>query len=219
MGGQVLNLGHPGVVPALWDRCWVSKLTGQVSPEAMGDDYYPSWTTPKDERQTLYSRGGAEQTAVFWALLVFTLIAVPGGILWGWRRLKSWPASGLILAAVLVCWGVYVGVDRALPTIEVSTFKVRSRFAADPKRFMESAQSSRKSGESLRQAIGRVLAEHRAQNPYTGQPIREEDSPGNYTLAEKDGKLLFTLYDLGGTPVTVELGKAGSEAAAPEGSR
>jgi hypothetical protein len=45
----------------------------------------------------------------------------------------------------------------------------------------------------------------RRDNLFTAEPVREEDSPGNYTVVEKDGKLLFTLYDLGGTPVTVEL--------------
>ncbi len=32
-------------------------------------------------------------------------------------------------------------------------------------------------------------------NPFTGQAVREEDSPGNYTLGEKDGVIHYLQYD------------------------
>ena len=30
-------------------------------------------------------------------------------------------------------------------------------------------------------------------NPYTGEPVREEDSPGNYVIREEDGRLELVL--------------------------
>jgi hypothetical protein len=39
-------------------------------------------------------------------------------------------------------------------------------------------------------------------NSFTGQPVHEEDSPGNFTLTESPAGILYTWYDIdGGTNI------------------
>ena len=204
-----LNLGHPGFAPALWDGCWVSKLVGKLTPGKMAEDYYLDWSAPKFERQTLYSPKGARTTAWAAAATVLTLAISLALMLWAWRR-TSGRSLARMFAICLLASGAVFGVLRfALPQTAVSVYSGKRTPGAERASFWRAIlggmvyEPARKIDSC--QALRRMMAESEVGNIYTGEPAREEDSPGNYTIAEKDGKVLFSLYDLGGTPVTVEL--------------
>jgi hypothetical protein len=40
-------------------------------------------------------------------------------------------------------------------------------------------------------------------NLFTGQPVREEDSPGNYILRQRNGQIEFVAHDPEGAPVVL----------------
>ena len=42
-------------------------------------------------------------------------------------------------------------------------------------------------------------------NPFSGSPVREEDSPGNYTIELHDGKPAYFRYDMDGRKVLVRV--------------
>jgi hypothetical protein len=207
--GSRLNLGHPGFAPALWKGCWVSKLAASIAPGQMGEDYYVSWSEPSFERQKFYSRQGAGLVGSVAGVILFTLIAGAALIAWAFRKVGSLGLLGIVAAAALAAALLAWGVKSALPQVEASTYGGKGTSAAGRlylwEEVLRDAQSKRRPGETVRQALDRLLAEHQPANLFTGEPARHEDSPGNYTVAEKDGRLTITMYDLGGTPVTVEL--------------
>jgi hypothetical protein len=207
--GSHQDLGHPGFSPVLWSGCWVSKLTGRVAAANMDQDYVVAWRKPGFERQTLYSHRGAGSTAFAAALLAFTFVTlftfITGRIrCWSFRRHAAVIGAGLFLAAVL--FGM---LKLALPQIEVVAGR-GMRFRHEPHYLayvIKDMGEEHKNTVDSREQIVAQLQRH--SNLFTGELVREEDSPGNYTVAGRDGKLAFTLYGLGGTPVTVELKGSG----------
>jgi hypothetical protein len=202
-----LSLGHPGFLPVLWDGCWISKLTGRISSAAMANDYVIAWKAPSFERWTLYSHRGAAYIALSVAIAIFAVTGIFAEIAW---RLKEWPTRrrkkvirvGLIAAATVFC-----GIELCLPQTEVVTYKRRYElFDSAPNSLGNEINRLRNigtDGMDMRKSAENFLQQ--MSNAFTGEPVCEEDTPGNYTIVDKDGQLAFTFYGLGGTTVTVEI--------------
>lgn len=219
-GRSYQTLGHPGLVPLLWDGCWVSKLAGELEPEAMREDFYIAWRGPAYRRQTFYSRKGAVCIAIIAATVLLAPGAAAAMILWGHREWTAGKAARrALLPAAFAAGLAFEIILLALPQIEVISrpgwWRPERIQREQARQLALFAYAERRDGESVRDTFRRLLDEEKGPmmaNPYTGEPLREEDSPGNYTLGEEDGCLVFTAYGLGGTPVRLTLGAPEEEA-------
>ncbi len=217
--GSGLGLGHPDLQALLWDGCWLSKLTGTLKPEAMKDDMYIAWSAPGFEQRTFFTRvarlnaGWTAFIAVFVAGLAVVLIG------WGMRRIDRRGALKIALSAALIGVAAFVVLQFALPGVAATRHggKHGGRHGRSPGGIedvageLAGAGQRIKSRETLPEVEAKVLREKAAgwSNLYTGEPMREEDSPGNFTIQAAGEKLVFTFYDLGGTPIDVEMTPGG----------
>ena len=205
-----LSLGHPGFLPALWNGCWVSKLASRIPSGQMNEDYHVTWSEPRFGWQKFYSRQGAGLTAGIAAAICFCAVTAALLILWAFRKFATAWLLPLLVSAAAVGLSVFGVVKLALPQVETSAYGGRhtptSHRAYTWWDIVEKTDGNRYVGRVSRTELAERIRSRQPENVYTGQPAIEEDSPGNYNFGESDGKPTFTMYDLGGTPVTVELG-------------
>jgi uncharacterized protein DUF2330 len=199
-----LEVGHPGLRKLMWNGCWLSKLSGKISPAAMSQDFYVNWSEPVFVRERLYSERGAWGTGWIVAVIILVLCVPVALIMWGTHRMGNKILAASLagtLAAALMTAGL---VRMSLPVADVGTYGGKGRIELrDLHEFAFLIEKDTREGKlSSKEALKRLRKKLPGfSNLYTGGPMLEEDSPGNYTLAEEKGRPVVTIYDLGGTPV------------------
>lgn len=197
-------IGQPSTQAILWGGCCVTRLAGQLNRADMANDIVLRWESPFSYRPHAYSPQGARHTAAIWALTFWT-VGFPIVFLVANRRAASdhkpriywtWAIRPTLIACILLYLGIYV----AIPTIEVNSINPRLRWEASTYQSQETAdkvmmQINSVAVDAFRKAIAEHLRQVNALNPYTGQPVIEEDSPGNYTLHTHADGVILTWYD------------------------
>jgi hypothetical protein len=216
------NLVHPLL------RQWVAgapvatKLTATLTPDQMREDVWLSASAFREKRNRLYSRTGAMTVALNWGSGLFVvglLVACVVSLGRPDRQSKLARAAGLSALAGLVLAGL---IYLALPTTEVRLVKSPSIDAQSILFHLAAAimDDRPRTREEVRQELGQVLAtpseaylgvsftqRHGGTdwgNLLLGGPIREEDSPGNFTLREHGDELEFLGYDSQAAPHILE---------------
>ena len=221
---EELSIQHPLLRRLVANSPAATKLVGRLTHRQMQQDAYLSWSAPTDTQRTLYSREGAMTTAADIAVSVLVaglLVTYWGaGSAPGRRQLWSRIGIGLVLAALAGGPAVFY----ALPKTEVVTsrrpgYRLASTHLGIAGRLAEAwkrpgppaTQNTRPDAAWVRQQLAensqfrRALGEYQQTNPVTGQPWREEDSPGNCTLRETADGLDYVWYDLNGAENVVPL--------------
>jgi hypothetical protein len=206
-----LTLGHPDLRRVLWSGCWLSKLTGSLPPEAMAGDLTISWETPRAERQTLFTW----QATVNLGLIALDVLLTLGILLvllgWGLGWFSGMKMLRVLAWSALAAAAAFVAVYLALPTTPTSSVGGKGGSSGDKMtamvRWLDDAPWE---VDKRKQTPATFAASLRAEsanwiNLYSGGPIREEDSPGNFTLKVEEHRLVFTFYDQGGTPIDVSI--------------
>jgi hypothetical protein len=200
-------LGHPDIVPLLWDNCTATKLIADLPPARMDQDITIQFRSLRPQRQTLYSSLTRGQIAIamiyIGATIFFFLAAV---FLRGRRKPAPWQFKTLaaFVPSVLV---ITAAVWLALPTVPVY---VGSRGAQYELEDMPQSAADKVMlyGDMTPQqilAIPQLLVDEKKNfgpellnNPFTGQPIRVECSPGNFAMRTVGDKTYFCIYDENG---------------------
>ncbi|MFH1023314.1 MAG: DUF2330 domain-containing protein [Planctomycetota bacterium] len=180
----------------------VTKLTATLDAAAMRNDVVIRWGLFQEARRTLFSRGAALRVAgdVVAPIAMLAVVILVGLYrsekvpVWLSQRRFTWLIGTVVLVGGVV-WGV---IFITLPKISEDRVSRSSwrviwswhDMAAD--KVLESAQDL----PSARAAVAATMEDE--SNPYTGLPIREDDSPMNYTLRERDGKVEYIRYDEAG---------------------
>ncbi|MHC4548643.1 MAG: DUF2330 domain-containing protein [Planctomycetota bacterium] len=206
--GREIDLHHPGLRRIAEGATVVTKLQGTLSPGEMRTDLQLGWEEFAYARRMLYTPRAARTAAVnqasWLALLALLVAALLGAGLDLVRRARNLPRPDLRQsrrrAAVLWCGALVFGLASGIfgyVTMDVTDAgpagapsgpllhpKLADRIAAVP---------------SLAEARRLAAATWRGQtNPFDGRPVREEDSPGNYVLRERDGRPVYVYYDARG---------------------
>jgi len=212
------NIIHPLL------RQWVAgapvatKLTATLTPDQMREDVWLSASAFREKRNRLYSRTGAMTVALNWGSGLFAIGLLVASLLSLGRpdrQAKLARAAGLSALAGLVLAGL---IYLALPTTEVRLLRSPSMGAQNVLFYLATAilDDRPRTQAEIRQELRRVLAtpseayngvfvsKHHGgtgwENLLLGGPIREEDSPGNFTLRENGDELEFLGYDSQGAP-------------------
>ena len=201
-------------------RKWVAgspvatKLTATLSPAEMRRDVWLKWSPFRERKNHLFSRQGALTTALNWGaelfgvgVLVACLLAIGGrgfkSTLPGFIRIMA--IAGISLAGL-----TYLG----LPKIEVRTARLPvgmeqlsllelGGYLSDTNP-MTVAEISAEAQHLLTNPTNDVEWSRFAgpakdlENNLLGGRIREEDSPGNFTLRETGNRIEFVAYDAQG---------------------
>ena len=208
-----LAIGSPDLTPMLWNGCIVSKLTADLAPSEMDHDIQIALKPLAPHRETLFTAKSRFQIAraiAAWGLPVLLVL-----IGWFWRARRR-PAFG---AQVAVCAVAVVFVLGALVTRaalpETSARIVGGRTMTGSGRGVYMAvvqwlyeQADREKLLSSPDSVT-LVAQQLAQsplpwtNPYTGERMQWERSPGNMAVMPGDGgKGLYT-FDADGRPFPI----------------
>jgi hypothetical protein len=208
--GQWTTIGHPEVMPLLWWGCVLTKLAGKVNS---ADDLRMEWSEYAPYRQTLYTANGAWGTAwmagnfvlgglsVLGVIVFFRRLRLPGGARFYFWNLGCWVAGAVALTVVLTYF--------CLPKLPAGQFATTRRLymVGREKEYCDFLGERVRATPGLRaqseeEIASALLADHWRENPYQGDGMRHESTPGNFTVRKVDGRIRISVYDRSGEPVT-----------------
>jgi hypothetical protein len=190
--------GHAELSRRAGESRVLTRLTGTLSGDAMQRDVVVLWRDVATVRPTyrtaavaLTESGAAAGVTCIGALFIATLLR-------GLRRVRGsdWTAdavrfdlcaSGIgAAAAFVVAWLTIPTLPGGAHPIERDAYRDwpfhHDRMPSEPLRDVAAARAWAASA-----AAGHL-------NPYTDDPIREEDSPGNYVVREREGRVELATY-------------------------
>ena len=200
-----LTIGSPAVVPLLWDGAVVTKLTADLAPAQMERDVTVDLAESLPHRDHHYTgRARLEMaTAVLLGGVAVTL--VPAMLMFcGRRRPRRWEritltilVAGVVISAVSVVAfvpAVPARAGRALhPYVQLGQLSATLRKAA--------AEGDLTPGR-IEPFLVRLAHDPAAgTNPFTGEPVRLERSPGNFAIRKIGPTTFACLYDVNGREV------------------
>jgi len=213
-----LVIGHPDAVDLMWDGCVVTTLVATLGPEDMTKDVELSFTNVRPHRPHVYTQ--AARNDVFEIVLTSgtLLVLLVAALVYRGRPKRRWAVHAAVLSLVVGVPAAAWISSSSLPVIPayVSTRSGRPklRLSLLRKCFMWGEMVLTEQGTLPEVAEGqasppRTRAEAReimsaglkdfgaglAENPFTGEPIRAERSPGNYWFMHVQGKLTLCYYD------------------------
>ena len=203
-------LGHPDIVPLLWDQCTATKLIADLSPAKMDHDitlqFHP-FTPHQDILYTSLARLQITGSVLACGLTIFLIMAA---VFLRGRRQPTRGEAKSLLAWCAAAFAIAGSVWLFFPTIPVYVSNNRARFGGA--RAMSGAARILADQGTLSQnmtpaqinAIPQLMLDRQmilpqyVNNPYTGQPLRAECSPGNFALRTINNKTYFCTYDENG---------------------
>ncbi len=217
------GLAHPAICPLLWNGVGFTRLQADLAPAAMDRDVRIALGPLQPYRQELVTprvRTGNVQAAGVKGLAVMLLV---GALL----TISPARYQKAALVLVLLAAGVTVaGAIRAYVAAEVyegplaegrDAWMVKLPGHAEREltyrvgSLVDEGQLHAGQAEGDASALMAQLAEGGEwwgpidRNPFTGQPIRQERSPGNFMILREEGRVWFCAYGMGGREARVEL--------------
>jgi hypothetical protein len=219
-----MMIRHPLLVSWTSNLLVMTKLSGRLSPDQLERDASMTWHPFREVRQTVYSVRGATTTALNYATGVATMGLV---LVWIGRRWRDRVTLNRRWAIGAVLLGLVVG-GLTRGSLEVVDIRIEQspwsssrhvQFQAGVEAQVLLEQEPAPDLVALRRALGDLVAHGYTNmaylggrlapqvttftNPYSGTVMVEEDSPGNYMLREREGRIEFVTFDaLGGETVT-----------------
>ncbi len=210
------TIGHPAASSILWEGCVISKLVGVLGPKQMGEDIEFEMESPTPRQKRYYSYSGA-----FWTVLSIGILLWSAGMLVTtshfYQRIKN--QNGIVfymrkvllpvtLISALLALTIYAALDKTKVQTLSGAHPVLRRLMEMhwldyPKReVIENHEGLARAGaDELRGFVVQHFADSEVRNPYTGERMIEEDSPGNYTIFEDERGAVWRSYTSEGFPV------------------
>ena len=219
-------IGHPEIVPLLWDGCVLTKLSGHLDARQQVDDLRVHWADFGAYQQHFFSTVGARAIAWMVFVSILGIICAFGLIVcmspnrerfeWGFHFRRIVPRT--LLAALLVATIVYA----ALPKLSASGVQVIHRggltSAVFPPQLEASIERILLQEPDLREQDERAIAgaildrlpammparwlspQSHLANMLQGGEVQPESTLGNFTIEKHDGRIIVRVYDATGCP-------------------
>lgn len=189
----------------------ITRLEARLQPADMKQDAQVTWGKARSVTSHLYSRRGAAQTAANWTVSVAGIAILIAALLAHFGRLQRRKAVVVGLAAAGVAGMVALSIYLFLPKVPVRMQRWPGMMANMNMRQLGIQSSTSYPTnqpvdlESVRKHVSHLLAQGDSRwtkNVLLGGLIREEDSPGNYTLRETPEGVEILGYDATGASVS-----------------
>ena len=208
-------LGHPDIMKLLWSGCVGTKLTADMPPEDMRQDIALQTQPVFAHRDHFFTSLARRQISIaIFATGLFGILIMASVALRGRRQPSPFQKNLLVRSAVLLV--VVTAITwLALPTTAVQ-IAPRKRYywymdaIRETVRMYPNLVHPNMTAAELND-LPRLLAAkctYRADafvNPFTGQPIRVEASPGNFTVQTVDGVTYICTYNENGIGLPLEV--------------
>jgi hypothetical protein len=188
--GKSLPLHHAGLTKVAGDARTVTKLSGTLEPADMREDLTLDWEPYAAHRTTLYTARAARISAANGAAMIL-LVAFVFFLFRQKDPVRYWTAVAVV--AALFGLAIYALLDVAEGRT-LDGFGPRAQFSLH-ERLAERFESE-KSLAAARALAKASWKEYR--NQFTGGPVLEEDSPGNYLVREREGKVEYVWFGASG---------------------
>jgi hypothetical protein len=201
--GRSFPVEHPGLVELAGDATVVTVLAGTLTPEQLREDLAITLVPFVPEHPVRWTPGAAVRLA---AALALGLGLLGHGAWHSWSRRRRargrpvtsghrWRARGLTWTAMLLA---LLLPPLLLPVAAVHT--VTAGLHPEANRDRLASRLRWDVGEHRPadlETVARLAATRAGEllNPYSGEPMTVQDSPGNYTLQEQDGQVVLVTYD------------------------
>ena len=202
-----VSIAHPRVGDVMWPGSWLTRLSAVLGPEEMGKDLVIRLDSGRPHRRRLYSREGAGLRALeagcqFWCLVVPVVVLWAYGATAREEGRRQFLVRGLLPALALSQFVVVVSYA-ILPKTEVFTrsgddYLNSSLVTPDLSQIVGEEVAKGTPFDGIRERLRDHLAVGRIPNRLLGGQMREEDSPGNYTLHESPVGIELRAYEHSG---------------------
>lgn len=217
-----LIIGSPEIGELLWQDCVVTRLRADLPPQAMDKDVAIALTDLAAHRDHFYSARARREIVSIVLLCVGIVLVVACAWLFRARRRperrKIMWMPGVAVLALIAAAAVYV----LLPVVPVQTgswgrhpWRLHNRnhvLSILLNRLVSQGKlSAEMTPEQWAESLGTLLEEGYLEeesliiNPFTGQRMKYERSPGNFSSRKVDGKNWLCFYDIDGRETRFEL--------------
>lgn len=199
-----LLVGHAGLRRWVEPAPVVTRLAGTLSPGDMTRDATIEWVPFRAKKSLIYSAEGARNTALNASVSCVVLGLVVAFVVGRQGRGRERRIPAMVWAGALVAGIVFFAVYFGLPRTEIRLVRHPSAMAraalvshatavldAGPCRDLATARAA--AAQALREPPPDPAKSW--ENRILGGEIREEDSPGNYVIRERDGRLEYVGHD------------------------
>ncbi|MHC4361511.1 MAG: DUF2330 domain-containing protein [Planctomycetota bacterium] len=211
------GIGHPETKRIMWDGCVLSKLCGVLTPTDMTEDIVVGLATDQPSQEHYYSRQGAKHTAVMASLTAWCiLLPVFTGMFYitiESRKGRKFYLLRIIIPCVLLSFLLWAVTYTLLPKVEVVTtgntrlppflYDYRENHNMLTEKEALARENDYFKDVKIREIMTVVETHFKAKdykNAFTGENIKHEDSPGNYTVFEDARGVVLRNYSIEGYP-------------------
>jgi len=211
------NIGHPEAKNIFWEDCVITKLSAKLTPEQMNKDFDIRFVPFKPYRRHFYSYKGALRTSLTVFLICWCLGLLISLFVYNISpKIKldvSHPFSQCFFPLLGICIFIGLIIFVTVPKIKVVTSK---RFIP-PKFYLvdmhklasnflkEQPAAQTNEIKVIEQKLINIFKKEKLKNVFTGEIIKAEDSPGNFVIERKNGKIVMKVYYINGAPIKKEL--------------
>lgn len=213
---RYFGIGHPKANDYMWDDCVISRLCGTIEVGSTNDDLSIDLSASYPYRKYYYSKLGARSKAYMYSILVWCIFLSVATAIYrnkkreageGRKAIFQILAVALVLLSVtgLVTYSVLPKVEVNVPIISGHPVLVRGRMASSlGVESVELTDEYSELKEMSKEEVVKVLEDYHkskdSKNMLTGEKVRYEDSPGNYTVYEDERGVVLRRYILHGYP-------------------
>lgn len=210
------NIGHTDAAKFMWDGCVVSKLCGTLKPKQMCEDIVLQLKAGEPYQKRYYSRRGARDTGMVMFLRMWCVLPVLLAVVYHRERKelsgRSIFIKKILIPSVLLGFLLLALTYAVLPKIGVRAvpggkggfvrimLEKRQRTAEIAMLAQDHDEFAGMSKDEIAKLLDDYFTSKNATNVYNGEPLKHEDSPGNYTLVEDDRGVVWRTYSIEGYP-------------------
>ena len=207
------SIGHPDAEKFMWDGCVLSKLCGTLRPGQMGEDIVLQLKTGEPCQKRYYSRRGARDTGLAILLRMWCILPILLAVLYHWKRKelsgRSIFARKVLVPSLLFSLLVWAFTYAVLPKIDVrvrkggagrTAYARHLRATAIAMLAQEHDDFAGMGKDEIARLADDCFTSQKLTNLYSGEPLKHEDSPGDYTIIEDDRGIVWRTYSQGGHP-------------------
>jgi hypothetical protein len=218
-----LQIAHLAIQALMWDKCVVTKFAGAIDSTKMTSDLNFSWVPFEPYRQRLFTTRGARETVLIWfvgamgvwvfvSMIIFRKrIRTPGGPI-RFFGVAIVPAVAILALAAAVGYARMPKLADSEVNVSPYSFSIPSQLYYEIRDLVQERPEVLEGTEQ--EAVEAILGLGTKEKPKldrtTGGQLRQEDSPGNFTVRREDDSIVIRVYGYDGSVSAIRRASPGS---------
>jgi hypothetical protein len=208
------DIGHPFAQKLIWDGCVVTRLCGTIQPRQMSNDIVLKLSAVKPYQKYCFSRLGAMSIAYLVGIGTCCVLLIVLTCIY-YRKVKEENRGKFYLTRIILPTALYsllfLGVTyAAIPKVNVETGGTRFGHILRGHMVVSMAAEIAEKNDYFRHKdvneVAMIVDDYFKTGHTPVKEIKQEDSPGNYTIFKNDkGEIVLRFYSRGAYPYDIIL--------------